>query len=315
MGNPIRGEFRYRIPQSGGPWIEVGEQRKVFLAKPQPGNYTFELQARNSRGIWGKETLRVPIAVQPVWWDTLQAKFFLSSFLLLGVALIIFVRQRQLLQKQKSVEEFSRRTIRAQEEERRSVAEELHDTIGQELLVLKARVDIAKHSDSTETGKEMLTGFSEGLSKSIQLVKELSRGLRPALLEQTGLHSALAAMIHEVSSASSIPMSFSSTEEIDSLGTEEQIGIFRIIQEILNNIVHHSDASEATIQIERLEEYFSFRVSDDGKGFDPVNAGPDSNGSGLASIARRVALLSGTLEVKSEKGKGTCITFQLPSSH
>ncbi|MEM1442012.1 MAG: ATP-binding protein [Verrucomicrobiota bacterium] len=315
LGDPRQAAFRYRLKNFQQPWVDVGDLRHVFLPKPPPGNYFFELQARNSHGIWGDTTLQLPIAVQPRWLDTVYARLFLSSGLMLLVALVFFWRQKRIVRKQRSMEEFSRRMIRAQEEERRSVAEELHDTIGQELIVLKAQIDMAKHSDPPATGNDLLSGFSQSLSKSIQLVKELSRGLRPALLEQTGLHSVLKTMIHEVSSAASIPIEFSSTDEVDSLGEEEQIGVFRIIQELLNNIVHHSDASEAKIEILRGEDGFSFEVSDDGRGFDPSENEHGTHGSGLASIARRLSLLSGTLEIKSEKGNGTRITFQLPSSH
>jgi signal transduction histidine kinase len=153
------------------------------------------------------------------------------------------------------------------------------------------------------------------LDEVIENVRRLSRDLSPSILEDLGLAAALRRLVREFAEASDIRISME-MEDIDRLfKPTSSIGIYRIIQEALTNIGKHSGAKNASVVVKRQDGRVLFQVKDDGKGMESEPAkGREicEHGLGLATMRERVRMLRGTLDLFSQKGKGTCICFSVP---
>lgn len=205
---------------------------------------------------------------------------------------------------------FSNRLLESQELERKRIATELHDGLGQNLIVIKnrARLAIRKSDDPDRVLKE-LTDISESAMLALEEVREIIGNLRPQLLDRLGLTKALIAMCKNVSSVVEIDYEIDS---IDGLFSEnEEINIYRIVQESLNNIIKHSAAKNATVNITRDESRVLILIQDNGKGFDAEKVKTNAVGLGLVGLKERVDLLNGELKIDSKIDEGTTVQVRL----
>ncbi len=209
--------------------------------------------------------------------------------------------------------------LTAQEKERRRLSNEIHDELGQSLLVLKLQLRaIEKKLGKDEvTLREDCESTLKYIDQTIVNVRRLSRDLSPSILEDLGLTAALRWMIEDFSKHNDpIEVTMEMTE-IDNLFLQEgQIIIYRIFQEALTNIVKHAEAAHLYIVIHRQDDHVCFSVEDDGQGFDPESvftSHAPERGLGLAAMDERIRMLGGFLDIKSQRGKGTKITFILPT--
>jgi len=207
---------------------------------------------------------------------------------------------------------FSRQLIESQEGERKRIAAELHDSLGQNLLVIKNWALLALNKSNGDQGlTEQLNEISTTASQSIEEVREISHNLRPYQLDDIGLARVLKAMINRIAQASGIEF----TQDIDGgiddlLSPELQISLYRIVQEALNNIVKHSKATAAKISLKKGEGNLTLSIEDNGQGFSrEANAIAKSGrrGFGLTGMAERARMLGGTVTMQSEPGLGTKI--------
>ena len=209
--------------------------------------------------------------------------------------------------------------LTAQEEERHRISLALHDDLGQSLMVLKLQLrgveknlppgpGVAKSRDECSVALDYL-------DTTIKNIRRISQNLRPAILENFGLGSALQSLVNEFCQRQELKCSF----ELDDLGqtfpTETEIVIYRIFQEMLTNIGKHAQASQVDIVVKKRQDHVHFSINDNGSGFDvkEVLAGTaNTGGMGLGSIEERVRMLDGTLQLWSEVGQGTRISFTVP---
>jgi len=168
-----------------------------------------------------------------------------------------------------------------------------------------------KQSDKKEAMIDHLENISATASHAIHEAKEIAFNLRPHLLDRLGLTKTVESMLDKVFSASGIEFE----AEIDSidgaLEKDSEILLYRIVQECANNIVKHSQAQKAVLRMERDEENLTFKISDNGRGFDPSASENDlsKRSFGLVGIAERTRLLGGKLHIESKPGKGTNISI------
>ncbi|MFZ5450183.1 MAG: PAS domain S-box protein [Thermodesulfobacteriota bacterium] len=211
------------------------------------------------------------------------------------------------------------RLLHAQETERRRLAIELHDDLGQSLMVLKMQLRAIEKTvplDQWQTREELShsLGYLNGV---VENVRRLSRNLRPSVLEDLGLAAGLRVLVEEFRKYHEMELSLE-MDDIDGLFfREEEINIYRIFQETLTNIVKHAQAQRVNIVIRRQAEGVSFKVADDGRGFDveQVLAKDGSKqGLGLAALEERVNMLGGTLQIRTQINQGTEILFEVPYS-
>lgn len=227
-----------------------------------------------------------------------------------GLLIIYILRQR--LERQRLAKFiFSRQILQSQEEERRRIAVNLHDTLGQNLLFIKNQSKLAMQLPANESViRHRLSEISEVTINAIEEVRQITRNLRPYQLDRLGLTHAIRAIIKQVSESSSIVFA-SHVDEIDGIfDKESEIHVYRIIQESINNIIKHSGATEATIVIKKNTAIVSLSVRDNGQGFDVTLSRPV--GFGLNNIIERAWILGGESKIDTSPGRGTNLVFEIP---
>lgn len=304
--------FRYKLEGLDEAWVEAGTRRLAYFSHVPPGAYTFRVIAANSDNIWNERGAALKILVLSpfyrTWW------FLILTFLVIaGVMLSLFKRRvAQLNLKHAAGLAFSRRLIDSQEQERKRFAAEMHDGLGQSLVIIKNRASLSlKQTDQREAMLDHLRNISETASHAINEVKEIAFSLRPHLLDRLGLTKTLESMLVKVFGASGIEFETDIHPIDDVLDKDSEILVYRIVQECANNIVKHSHASKAVLKVEHIDGRLTIRISDNGCGFNPSVTGDDLSrrSFGLVGISERTRLLRGRLSIESQVGKGTTISI------
>jgi PAS domain S-box-containing protein len=208
----------------------------------------------------------------------------------------------------------------AQERERKRLSRELHDELGQSLLVLKLQMGAME--EKMAQGWEAVQGdcgsMMAYLNQVVEDVRRLSRDLSPTILEDLGLSAALRRLLGEFSKYYVGEVNMDEMDEIDDLfPPEAQINLYRIFQESLTNIGKYAQASRVTFSIKRLADHVAFRMEDNGRGFNLAqvsSADAAGRGLGLAAMEERVRMLGGVLNIQSQEGQGTKISFEAPNT-
>jgi signal transduction histidine kinase/ligand-binding sensor domain-containing protein len=313
FGKPDQVRFRYKLDGLTGGWIDAGTRRSVSYSYLPPGKYTFQVVAANPDSMWSEVSASLSIVVRPpyyrTWWFISLAVTALAGVALLGYKL----RVRKLIRAQVAQEEFSRQLISSQENERQRIAAALHDSLGQDLLVIKNWARMAQRFLEPESrAREPLDEVATAALRSIEEVREIAYELRPYDLDEIGLTEALQSMLERVGDSSGI----SFTVQIDPIdkvfSSDAEINLYRVMQECVNNIVKHSQATAAEVSVRRDSQTVVVVIKDNGVGFKMERVASDkAHGFGLTSIAERVRMLSGKESIQSAPGKGTTITITL----
>jgi signal transduction histidine kinase/ligand-binding sensor domain-containing protein len=308
LTRPEQVKFQYKLEGLNEDWINAGTRRTAYYSYIPPGEYFFKVKANND-GIWS-EPATIKIVVYPPFWRTWWF-LLLSAFV---VALVIYglfrLRILQLQRQNAAQKEFSRRLINAHETERRRIAAELHDSIGQSLATIKNSAIFAVQSvKNLDEAKEQFDEITEESGNAISEVREIAYNLRPHLLDRLGLTKAISSMLNRTADNLQMKM-FLQIDDIDDLfENEAELSIFRIIQESLNNILKHAEATEIRVTIERREDLVNIKIEDNGKGFDTNSQ--NQSGFGLLGIAERVRMLGGTFSIKSKIDSGTVTEIEI----
>lgn len=203
-----------------------------------------------------------------------------------------------------------RSVLRVQEDERRRLARELHDGVGQNLTALKHR--LAQLRDGLGDGPDaMRSGLDAAIAlcaDTLEDTRELSRLLRPTILDDLGLEPALRWLGRSVGETAGIAVAVE-IEPLPEIDGERQTLLFRVAQEALNNIARHAHARSVLLRLVERDGQLQLQVVDDGIGFDPAIR---PAGSGLSGMRERLRLFEGSLEVHSAPGNGTRIRAVVP---
>jgi signal transduction histidine kinase len=203
------------------------------------------------------------------------------------------------------------RVISAEEADRRRTARELHDGINQ--LVALLAIDIEQLGltpiRSQAELAERTRGLWERTAEISSELRRLSHALHPARLETFGLAGAIEGVCAEVTEQHGVQIQFSQRDVPSSIPPDTALCVFRIVQEALRNVVKHSGAPSARVDLARSDGHLSLRVSDTGLGFDRTVA---TTGLGLVSMGERVRFAKGNLTVQTAPGEGTRIDVRLP---
>jgi two-component system sensor histidine kinase UhpB len=201
-----------------------------------------------------------------------------------------------------------------QEEERRRLARELHDSTLQALIALNQRVQLAKLSPSDKPTEEMLANIQTLLEQTMTDLRRFTRALRPIYLEDLGLVAALETLAQEVGQSAGTPVECRKSGPEHRLAPEVELALYRLAQEALSNAARHSQATHMVLSIAFSSEKVTLLVSDDGRGF----AVPDNPAEfvseghfGLLGMHERVELIGGLLEIHSAPGEGTRVSVSV----
>jgi two-component system NarL family sensor kinase len=211
--------------------------------------------------------------------------------------------QQQLNKQQK---EQAVAVMETQEQERKRIAEDLHDSIGHLLSTAKLNLQTFP-----ENQKHLMENPLELLNQASSEIRNITFNLMPRTLEEAGLGPALNELATKISNAGTIRV-FLQMHGMENtvLEKQAQFNIYRIIQEAVNNILKHAEAKEINIQLIRQEQQLSIMIEDDGKGFDPQKI---KNGRGIKNITTRSIWLNGTMVIDSTPGRGTTLAIQIPA--
>jgi len=217
---------------------------------------------------------------------------------------------------EEALRKLSGRLLGIQDQERRRIARELHDSLGQYLAGLKIAIDLLGNSPSSEKNKELLAECRDILEKSITETRTLSHLLHPPLLDEAGCSSAASWFVSGFSQRSGIPVSLDLPPDMPRLSEAVEIALFRVLQESLTNVHRHSQAASAEIKVENDAEQITIEVMDHGHGMpdrvlQQLNGDGIKLGVGLAGMRERVHELGGNFEVTSDHG-GTVIRASVP---
>jgi signal transduction histidine kinase/ligand-binding sensor domain-containing protein len=306
--------FKYKLEGLNADWVDAGTRRVAYYSHIPPGDYTFRVIAANRDGVWNVEGASVAIRIIPPFWRT----WWFYSLALTSVAGLVVLgfklRIRQLEKARRAQEAFSQQLISSQESERQRIAAELHDSLGQHLLIIKNSALLGINAlQPQDRGKEQLDDISATASQAIDEVREISYNLRPYQLDDLGLTKAIESIVAKVAGSSEIRFS-ANLERIDGLfSPAAEINIYRIVQESLNNIVKHSGASQARVDIGRNAGQVVLTIQDNGRGFNTEKAVGHDNGGGfgLKGISERARMLGAKYVVQSAAGQGTTLTLNV----
>jgi signal transduction histidine kinase len=226
--------------------------------------------------------------------------------------------QRELRANERSardLQHLSARLMTAQEEERRNVARELHDEVGQALTAVQVELSVAERRLHGTPHGSVLADAQAITHGALQTVRDMSQLLHPAALDDLGLAAAIEWQARTFEARHAIRVDFRQLNVPQRLPREVEVAAYRIVQEALTNVAKHSGASACHIRLERLESDLVISIDDEGAGFDPAETHADRRGLGLVGMRERAALLAGHVALDSGRGAGTRVTARLPLAH
>lgn len=209
------------------------------------------------------------------------------------------------------------RLIRAQEDERKRIARELHDDLGQILSGLSLQIEsIRRYLDSQPAYiLEQLELAKKLVAEGSQQMYAMILALRPSILDDLGLVAALRHYAEQTLASNNIMYEFDASGITERLAPDVEISLYRAFQEAINNIVRHSMATHVTIRLNRSDHIFKGEITDDGLGFDLESIqvdGTDAKGLGLLGVRERITQCGGQLTIRANPGKGTSLIIEVP---
>jgi PAS domain S-box-containing protein len=223
---------------------------------------------------------------------------------------------KEISETQERLKILSRRLIEVQESERRTIARELHDEIGQSLTAIKIDLQSLKEGITNETQKNHFDESIELIEHSLDQVRNLSLDLRPSMLDDLGLFPTLRWYLIRQAERSGINAVINADKaELEDLPAELEITAYRISQEAITNIIRHSEAKNLRLDLWVSDNQLHLKITDDGKGFDVKRAKKLAIGGksiGILGMQERVELLGGSIEISSNSDSGTEIQAVLP---
>lgn len=330
---PERTRYAYRLVGLEESWTaSSAELRAARYTNVPPGEYTLEVKAANRSGEW--TTARWPLHVQPAWFETTAFRAAMLALALLLVGSLVRLRTRLLQQRaaelreqvsrrtqelelrteeldasRKALREFGAHNARSLEEERKRVARELHDELGQQLAALRMEVSVLRiRTGSGEAlAPQSWQQMQERVDRLVATVRGLVSDLRPPALDG-GLSAAIDWLAAEFTRSTGLPCEVDVDPAANDLCPDVGIMLFRITQESLTNVRRHAQATRASVALHAEGDEWCLSVTDDGVGFD---ASSPRTGYGLLGMEERAGLLGGTLDIDSAPGRGTRVRVRV----
>lgn len=245
----------------------------------------------------------------------------LGLMLIGGIAAFFVTRyagrlERRILEDATNLHRLSAKLVRAQEEERRTIARELHDEIGQELTGVKVELAVAERSLDVQTReRDLLAEARRMTDRALQTVRDLSQLLHPPMLDDLGLPATLDWLLGGFGRRTAVAVDLHQDLGEERLAPEIEMCLYRIVQEATTNISRHAEARTCRVRLQRSGSTVQLTVQDDGRGFDPAQVlQPGAGGGlGLLGMRERVSGFGGRFLIESAVGRGTRIDVHLPA--
>jgi len=336
--------FAYRLEGRGDAWTDLGAGQTIALTDLPPGTYALSVRGRSARGAWSLTGAPLAIRVRPPFWMTW---WFRSAAWLAAIAISWSAvrartlglerrnRELEVLQtaREKALDEarasqaalhvtydrlraLTRQLEDAKEEEKRRIAQELHDDMGQVLSAVKINLKaLGRLPDVGGERAERLGDAIRLVDDMIGNVRAIVLDLRPPMLDELGLIVALRGYAEGQSVRTGVPIDVEANFDAERLRPDTAITSFRIVQQAVHNALQHASAHHITVSVRRNSSRLLLSVRDDGRGFDVSEAlqraavGPHL---GLVGMRERVEALGGRLEIDSTIGVGSEVRASVP---
>ncbi|MFC2111416.1 tetratricopeptide repeat protein [Bacteroidota bacterium] len=238
--------------------------------------------------------------------------FIAAILLIIGIVIRYYYRIK--IRQQKAQEEHQQQrfkaVIEAEEKERIRIAKDLHDGLGQLLSTAKINMTGLEGELNDEEDEVLLNNSMALVDEAVTEVRNISHNMMPSALIEFGLTRAIEALTSRINDAKLIKVSFNYSGLDERLEQSTEIALFRIIQEVLNNMIKHSEAAEILIELNKIDKKVHLKIQDNGKGFD-VSKIDQSKGIGWKNIYSRLSMINGHIDIKSRFDKGTVINISL----
>ncbi|KFF04078.1 sensor histidine kinase [Flavobacterium reichenbachii] len=261
------------------------------------------------------------MTASPVYEKEIVAIILYTScfFMIVAVFLIVFFyfSRKKIIQKEvekKDLEiQYQREQIHAviatQEEERRRIAQDLHDDISSKLNIVSLNSHLLTSPNLTEAETKEITDNIIGLTtKALENSRKIAHNLLPPVFEKFGLNAAIEELCEEFESSKSVKIYYKNEIDFDDNEIDRHLHVFRILQELMNNSLRHGKSSEIWITFKKSEGVNICNYEDNGIGFDSKNEA-NQKGLGMKNIDSRISFLNGTIEINSEINNGIAIVF------
>jgi signal transduction histidine kinase/ligand-binding sensor domain-containing protein len=337
--------FAYRLQGKSESWTELGASREIAFTDLPPGRYTMNVRGRSAVGAWSETRVPLRIRVTPRFWMTWWFRVG-GAIAVLGLVSTAFrarmrslerrnrellslqaAREKALLEARASQEALhgaygrlralTRQLEDAKEEEKRRIARELHDEMGQLLSAIKIDLKALRRLPalSDERGGRIADAIAL-VDSMIGHVRAMALDLRPPLLDELGLVPAVRGYAEGQSVRTGVAIGVEANAGAETLRPDTAIAAFRIVQEAVSNTLRHASAGRITVSVRTDEKRLLLSVRDDGRGFDVAEAlrrAATGRHLGLLGMRERVEALGGRLEIDSAPGQGTEIRASVPS--
>ena len=297
----------YMLQNYDDAWHKSGEEKTAYYFNLSPGKYIFKVKAINAAGLAAEKSIAVIIS--PPWWKTWWA-YSLAVVLLAGSVYTVY-RNRSNQIKRKQAAQINT-MVAAQEGERKRISRDLHDDVGTKLSALKLFLS-SLHEKAAIINNEEIKSLAESseqfITEVMQDVRQLLLNLSPAVLEEFGYATAVEGLVNKINETKQIQFNLVMFGMKERLQKDYELALYRITQELINNVLKHAEAKNVSLQIGQRDEKIILMIEDDGKGFE-LNAHKD--GYGLHNLDARTQMMNGTMIIDSQPGKGTSVLIEIP---
>jgi signal transduction histidine kinase len=247
------------------------------------------------------------------------AIFSCVSFILMGLVLVLFfyfsrkkITQKELEKKDMQIhlqKEQLHAVIIAQEEERKRIAQDLHDDISSKLNIVSLNTHLLSAPNLTETETiEITENIINLTTKALENSRKIAHNLLPPVFEKFGLNAGIEELCEEFESSKAVKVYYKNEIDFDENEMDRHLHVFRILQELMNNSLRHGKATEIWISFKNIANVDTCNYEDNGIGFDSENV-ENHKGLGMKNIDSRVSFLNGTIKIKGEINKGISVVF------
>ncbi len=289
----------------------LGTTNRYFYSSLPPGQYTLRVTGTNSNGVWSTEYADMHVEVHPSFYQ--RPAFFVLVALVVGtaIALVARVRIRGLHRHNLLLQRFSDNVQDVREEERKAVARDVHDELGQLLTTLKMHIfwlskNAASHEEQRQARYDSMLGI---IGATLDWTKDMATRLRPVALDNLSLAEAVEWLVKETDKHSEVHFQHEIASTPD-VSIERATTVFRVVQEILTNIVRHSQATEARVTLATVEDHLCIEIRDNGAGIDR-NKLTNPKSYGIVGMRERVRRLGGEIRFRSGTD-GTHVLAKIP---
>jgi signal transduction histidine kinase/ligand-binding sensor domain-containing protein len=290
-------------------WRSSGSRRFVSYTGLPPGKYTFKVMYQNRDGIYSKNTASIKIYISPPWWQTWWAY---TLYVLAAAGIVYGLYRRRINQLQKKQAEQIKTMVATQEDERERISRDLHDDVGTRLSAIKLYISsLGRKLDENQLldAKIMAANSTRLIDETMSDVRKMLLNLSPQVLEEFGYTTAVEVLVNKINETRMVNFDLVMFGLKSGLPKDHELVLYRITQELINNVLKHAAASRVSLQVGHRDEKIILMMEDNGKGFDIHE---HKNGYGLKNLEARTQLLKGQMEIDSKPGKGTCVLIEIP---